>query len=453
MALRGRTSAARYQLLDGRSPIRAATPARALGAVLWAITDTKVIAFPSYCLPAYGGSCGCAVQPGVGDGGEEDDDGPYDAGASTTFSKGVVIFEDRYENTPGVWVERQSTKTELHCVAHGGPNGGHVRFEIVGEDKLSRVAGISLPQERDVGPGKKVDFTIVYNGKLPSSSANDIMATAAFTENVTGATQEVTTARLTSVKMMLETKEEALANYCRQRRTYGVREGVNVYHAPIAAEVLIAINSTDAVIGADNEEFYCPWNGGEFQLDLSCGDALYESKFTVVEPRVFCQSACWDGVLGTLGCAGQLHMDLYLYVAPSNVSFNGIFIVEIPDDIVRPHSGYFNDSDTNKVGALSHSVAAGAGEWHQVRGNAWAIDGVGRRTIYPQPWSDGWKEWEIPVGWGDLHHTLKGQMFPNPTTQRFTLSADGTATVRKYGHIIERRINNNVYKDGVLQNP
>ena len=39
-----------------------------------------------------------------------------------------------------MWVERQSTKTELHCVAHGGPNGGHVRFEIVGEEKTARLA-------------------------------------------------------------------------------------------------------------------------------------------------------------------------------------------------------------------------------------------------------------------------------------------------------------------------
>ena len=62
--------------------------------------------------------------------------------SGASFSKSAVIFEDRYENTPGVWVERQSTQTELHCVAHGGPNGGHVRLEIVGEEKLQRVSGI-----------------------------------------------------------------------------------------------------------------------------------------------------------------------------------------------------------------------------------------------------------------------------------------------------------------------
>ena len=41
------------------------------------------------------------------------------AGTSATFSKSAVTFEDRYENMPGVWGERQSTKAELNCVAHG----------------------------------------------------------------------------------------------------------------------------------------------------------------------------------------------------------------------------------------------------------------------------------------------------------------------------------------------
>ena len=117
--------------------------------------------YEGYRISADGGLCGCGSQSGDGDGGEEeDDDGPYDAGASVSFSKSAVIFEDRYENTPGVWVERQSTQTELHCVAHGGPNGGHVRFEIVGEEKLQRVSGILLPFESDIGAGKKIDFMI-----------------------------------------------------------------------------------------------------------------------------------------------------------------------------------------------------------------------------------------------------------------------------------------------------
>ena len=66
--------------------------------------------------------------------------------------------------------------TKLHCVAHGGPNGGHVRFEIIGAEKLERLSGNVLPVEQDVSPGNKLDFTIVYTGQLPSGEANDTLS-------------------------------------------------------------------------------------------------------------------------------------------------------------------------------------------------------------------------------------------------------------------------------------
>lgn len=67
--------------------------------------------------------------------------------------------------------------TELHCVAHGGPNGGHVRFEVsAGAGKLERVSGRVLPVEQDVEAGKKLDFTVGYKGQLPSGEANDTLS-------------------------------------------------------------------------------------------------------------------------------------------------------------------------------------------------------------------------------------------------------------------------------------
>ena len=143
-------------------------------------------------------------------------------GAAATFSKSAVIFEDAYMNSPGNCVGRQSSQTELHCVAHGGPNGGHIRFEILGDDKLERVSGHVLPVEQDVSPGMKLDFTITYKGKLPSSAAEDIIVTTTFTENVQGATQEVSTAKLTSVKIELTAVASAPRNSDNHRHTYGI---------------------------------------------------------------------------------------------------------------------------------------------------------------------------------------------------------------------------------------
>ena len=174
--------------------------------------------YENFSLPASGGSCGCSAHSEPDSGNEEeDDDGPYAGGASATFSKSAVIFEDPYENTPDVWIGRHSTTTELHCVAHGGPYGGHVRFEVLGSEKLNSLSASSLPFERDVSPGKRVEFSVIYEGAAPSASANDVIATATFTENVDGAEPEATTNTLTSVKVELTSSTEAVENRVRTR--------------------------------------------------------------------------------------------------------------------------------------------------------------------------------------------------------------------------------------------
>jgi hypothetical protein len=53
---------------------------------------------------------------------------------------------------------------------------------------------------------------------------------------------------------------------------------------------------------------------------------------------------------------------------------------------------------------------------------------------------------------GDGLKNLKGEISPMPTKQRFTISEDGSSSVEKYGNKIERRIDNRVYLNGVLQN-
>ena len=124
-----------------------------------------------------------------------------------------------------------------------------------------------------------------------------------------------------------------------------------------------------AVVGKSSEEIEeswedsrTPWlNWPVYELTICYAEVGLAVPITVLEPTAVCGNAEWDGVRGTLGCAGQICMNLYLYVEPLVVSFDGIFMVEIPDDVAGLHDGYFNDSDTNKTGALSHTLAAGAG--------------------------------------------------------------------------------------------
>ena len=53
---------------------------------------------------------------------------PLAASVSASFSKSAVIFENAYENMPGQWVGKNSTRTRLNIVADGGPNG--VAFSV-----------------------------------------------------------------------------------------------------------------------------------------------------------------------------------------------------------------------------------------------------------------------------------------------------------------------------------
>ena len=86
-----------------------------------------------------------------------------------------------------------------------------------------------------------------------------------------------------------------------------------------------------------------------------------------------------------------------------------------------------------KGGYLSHCAGAGAGEWNRVDANGfWCHDKAGHAGRYEQPWSDGWKEWPVPIGWGS-NRILRGQFDVPPTTQKFMLTSDGAFTIRKFG--------------------
>ena len=424
--------------------------------------------YESYRLPAYGGWCGCSSYGEYDERPyEEDDEGPYDAGASAVFSKSAVIFEDGYWNTPTNWVERQSTQTELHCVAHGGPNGGHVRFEILGEDKLERVSGHVLPVEQDVGPGKKIDFTIVYKGRLPSTAAEDIIVTTTFTENVPDATQEQDEEKLTSVKVELEAVYVAPANTNQNRHVYGVGEKVKLRHFPVGARLSWSLGADDFFSdlldgdGCDNILQLHFLGGTISDVVASCYGESYHPPISVMEPQaIVCNQQVWNNECRPKGQAGGFGMRLWLYIGPMNVSFQGIDVSEIPCETVLQPSGYY--ATTNFDGVLVHNLDAGAGYWHHVSvGNYWCMDDAGSNDRR-QVWSNGTMTWNIPIQWyqrldateswarGSVHSD--GRLIggsENAYQQVFEITESGTVKVAKHQHWIERTTNDVIRLDGV----
>ena len=75
-------------------------------------------------------------------------------------------------------------------------------------------------------------------------------------------------------------------------------------------------------------------------------------------------------------------------------------------------------------------------------------DRAGTAKVYPAPWSSGWKEWDIPIGWSDRIGEIKGRSRPNSEIERFEIDQSGAVTIRKFGHWIKRAPNNRVWVDG-----
>ena len=227
--------------------------------------------YEGYWLPATSCLCGCHYD-GTGPMWEPSS-APLAASVSASFSKSAVIFEDAYENQPGQWVGKNSTRTRLNIVANGGPNGGTLSVTSANIGKLSRISGPDLPLASVAVPAEtQVSYAIVYEGATASDATNDVVVSA---------------------------------------------------------------------------------------------------------------------------------------------------------------------------------TEAGAGEWFLVtQRNEWTHDRAGTAKVSPAPWSSGWKEWDIPIGWSDRIGEIKGRSRPNSEIERFEIDQSGAVTIRKFGHWINRAPNNRVWVDG-----
>ena len=374
--------------------------------------------------------------------------GPYAASVSVGFSKNAVIFEDAYENLPGEWVSRRSTATTLTIQANGGPNGGVLSVSSTNLSKLQKNSGTAFPVQSIAVPADhSVTYEMNYVGLSASDATNDVVVSATLTENGTGMTlHDSSGISVVEVRMLADVA--APSNSCTRRHVYGVHEAVNVEARPTRPEVSLSFGADAGFTNYDNDCFWCPWTGGVYSVSFIFGDAELPSSIKVFEPMPFAVEAWWNGIEGTKGTAGTVVMNVELLLAPFTVSFLGIWVVEIPDEAEDcPHFGYFDNPTYGRP--WSHTTGAGAGEWFLVsQRNEWTHDRAGTSKVYPTPWTVGWKEWDIPIGWSNKMGEVKGRSKPNSVTERFEIDESGSVTIRKFGHWIKRAVNNRVWVDG-----
>lgn len=411
---------------------------------------TGYYGYEGFMLPVCGGYCGCSSDGEFDERpSEEDDDGPYAAGATATFSKSAVIFEDGYWNSPTNWVERQSTQTELHCVAHGGPNGGHVRFEILGEDKLERVSGHVLPVEQDVSPGKKLDFTIVYKGQLPSSAAEDIIVTTTFTENVPNATQEQDEEKLTSVKFLTVSTNFSLDPYP-YRHNRGIGETFCCEFEPsVAGTSILAQNgAVCTAIYSDQSDISCPYYPASKIVKMQVSDATYEPNIFVLMPTgVEARNPHELSYSVPVNSPGGAGFQMDLHILPDTVSFQALEFWERALETFESSTieGYFTNWAFRCV--WYHNTNMSAGVWHRIGDdNFWFTDNAQMGDELITPVCSGRLVWHIPIDWrSNSNPTIQYTDF-KCVDQQFEMTDTGRLTVSKYGYWAAREMSGATYK-------
>ena len=163
-------------------------------------------------------------------------------------------------------------------------------------------------------------------------------------------------------------------------------------------------------------------------------------------------------------------MQIALYVAPMDVSFDEIAVEEVPSEL-GDNMGHFTNACFSS--RWSHTRGNGAGNWLNVGvehfANRFGIDDAAWGGVVPcfrpdgtavtQPdstasWSYGYMYWQNPFGWNDKGTTGAAEpfgVFATATIDEFYILPDGTMSIRKLQNTVTRMTNDCVYLNGVLQ--
>ena len=417
--------------------------------------------------PLTGGECRCGFDDPPPDNHEPSSHAPDDPPSLTiTFSEQAVIFEDAYEESPGVMMPRRSTRVRLTIDAYAGAQGGALWISDVNMNKLVVVDGdISLPYSQQLAAGESYHATGVFEGLLASDSAQDVTVSGVLTE--TGTSGQVSSSeKVTAVRVELTPCATAPENPSAHRHLLGIGEIVNCLQYPSSPSVTWQSDSGWTVSNSLGVTFFtAPLLAGENGIHATCEGQVYSPRVRVIEPEgIVAENAEAVRYGVPKGEAGGIGMKLDLYVIPRMVSFSNIAMQETPC-LTGTHSGYFDNPAF--ADEWCHRTNHGAGEWHDIRGDNFffkdypRVQGAWPRmmndgtitTDKAYGWQDGTMVWDIPIGWGAKGtEDNSGQVgVIEGYKQEFVIFSDGFAGVRKFSNQVTRRTNDVVHLNGVLK--
>ena len=373
-----------------------------------------------------------------------------------SFSKPAVIFEDAYEDKPGVTVARRSTRVGLTIDIYGGPHGGAFLLSDQNLSKLTKISGnVLLPYGLQLAAYESFHATGVFEGVVPSDSENDVKVIGSFLEADTDAIFG-NSSQLSVVRVELSPRVAAPKNFSPHRHSYGVCELVR--HLQIPSTPVVTWNPTGGgsnEMFAGSQHYRCPLDGCENPLRAEIGTVHYTPLIDVQEPFGVESTAERPIVYSNAvhkGEAGGIGMKLYLYITPLEVSFSEIAVEEVPC-LTYEAEGYFTNIYFN--GAFAHTGGqwgAGAGRWADVDRNnqfgeydeaayndkiPWLTPNGTPTTNAAYAWTEGYVYIDNPFGWH-----VKGTSGNTPPYKVFGENIQDTIMLDEHGRVGVWKLNN-----------
>ena len=389
--------------------------------------------YEGYSLTMFSGECGCVPQ-----GGEESNP----AGVSVSFSHKVLFYEDGYyDEALGIAVPPWTgERVALGCSVSGGDYGGVFNLSLVNIGKLDWVGGDVLPVgDVSVAAKETRSWRAVYTFASHSDSEDDVLATATFTENLSG--EEMTDTDSMTVVMLRVVADEMWPTN-KVRRVFGVGETASIYKTPNIETTAVASRGSCA-IGRLGISYTSPYEDGVDTVVVAANEVSHPIEFSICEPTGYSVITVKSRAFATEGESGGFKMFFTCRLLPAWVSFaKNIFLREVPC-IANDATGYY--AQPRKAKLLNHGLH-GAGEWNVVAAENIVSD-TATMEVNDQPWLGGGSfTWPIPNAWRGKDDNGSGTIFCN-TDQRFELDADGTARLKKFYRFGER-MTNGVYISG-----
>jgi hypothetical protein len=168
-------------------------------------------------------------------------------------------------------------------------------------------------------------------------------------------------------------------------------------------------------------------------ITVNFEEGSFTKEFSVFAPTGIVSAQIESTTHFALGySAAKMH--LYpIIIGPTNVSFYQVKLMEVGEDASNITGYFLTNTPPSHIGN-------GADVWFSLsQDNSWPIDWDWAGLWgSPPPWSSGGFTWNIPARWKVGNGSTNSMTGWN---QIFSIDANGTVTVQKFGHGVTRTTN------------